>query len=286
MKSFGFQSLQLYSAIDLLKRKLAFGDQVVLSFTGNIISSGLRELIVRLARDHKIAAIITNGAGLEEDIIKTFGSYQQTSFDIDAKELIKRKMYRIGNLAVSHELYDRFYEFLELNYDSVISNKDCDQTPGEIAKYLAILRSNHGSYLYWCAMNNIDVFCPTFHDGAFGDFFVEYREKFEDYRVDFLLENVKLTNKLKEATRCGCVILGGGSAKHFSLNNSVLRGGYDWSIVISTAIPFDGSDSGGDSGEAMTWGKLKLGGESVKVFSDATLVFPVLVQEGFYQENA
>lgn len=280
-QNYGFQSQQVHKAIELIKKKILDGNKIVLACTGNIISSNLRELICELVKDNKINVLITSGAGIEEDIIKTFGNYSETDFDINSSNLIEKKLYRIGNLAVSHTLYNKFYDFLKENYSSAIKNSQCDQTPGEIAKQLAYIRDNGESILYWAYQNNINIFCPTFHDGAFGDFFVEYREEFVEYRIDFLLENVKLTRLLSSYEKCGIIILGGGTSKHFALNNSILRGGYDWSVVITTAIPYDGSDSGGNSEEAKTWGKLKLEGESVHIFSDATLVFPFIVKGAF-----
>jgi len=278
-EQYGFQSSQVHKAISLIKEKVSSNDNIVLAFTGNIISSGLRELICLLVKHQKIKAIVTSGAGVEEDIIKTFGDYSNIKFEENTDILLKNKLYRIGNLSVEHDLYNKFDKFLQDNYDSVISNSKCDQTPGEIAKYLAKIRNDKSSFLYWAYENNIDVFCPTFHDGAFGDFFVEYREKFLNYRIDFLLENVKLTRLLLSFEKCGAIILGGGTSKHFTLNNSILRGGYDWSVIISTAIPYDGSDSGGNAEEAKTWGKLQPEGESIHIFSDATLVFPTIVNK-------
>ena len=183
---------------------------------------------------------------------------------------------------MEHRLYECFSRFLEEKYPDAIQNIRCDQTPGSISKILGLFRKDKSSFLYWAHKNDIELFCPTFHDGAFGDFLLRYREKFPDYRIDFLYENLKLTNLLQTFEQCGVIILGGGTSKHFALNQSVLRGGYDWSIVVSTAIPYDGSDSGGNADEARSWGKLKMTGEAIHIFAEATLVFPEMVQKGFF----
>jgi len=280
-KNYGFQSQEVVKAIDLIKMARDKDHAIFLSFTGNMISSGLRSLICDLCKERKIEAVITNGAGVEEDIIKTFGDYIPINFDDMPEELLEKKIYRIGNVGVGHELYDKFELFLCDYYKKAIELPDCDQTPGSISRELGNIRNDPKSFLYWAKRNNIEVFCPTFHDGAFGDFFVDYREQFPDYRVDFLYENVKLTRLVRSFPKCGAVILGGGTPKHFTLNNSILRGGYDWTIRVSTSIPFDGSDSGGDSNEARSWGKLRLDGAGVEIFADATLVFPMIVKHGF-----
>lgn len=52
-------------------------------------------------------------------------------------------------------------------------------------------------------------------------------------------------------------------------------------MYVNTGNEFDGSDSGARPDEAVSWGKIKIDGESVKVYADATLVFPLLVAGTF-----
>ena len=47
---------------------------------------------------------------------------------------------------------------------------------------------------------------------------------------------------------------------------------------------FDGSDSGASPDEAVSWGKIKIDAKPVKVCSDATLVFPLIVSQTFVKE--
>ena len=55
----------------------------------------------------------------------------------------------------------------------------------------------------------------------------------------------------------------------------------DYAVLINTGLYEDGSDSGAKASEAYTWSKLRIKGKYVKVFSEATLVFPILVAETF-----
>ena len=52
-------------------------------------------------------------------------------------------------------------------------------------------------------------------------------------------------------------------------------------MFINTAIDFDGSDSGAKPTEAVTWGKVKINSETVKIFGEATFIFPFLVANTF-----
>jgi deoxyhypusine synthase len=60
-----------------------------------------------------------------------------------------------------------------------------------------------------------------------------------------------------------------------------MRNGADYSVYITTASDFDGSDSGASPVEAISWGKIRITAQPVKVTADATLVFPLLVNQTF-----
>ncbi|MES1923638.1 hypothetical protein MHBO_005255 [Bonamia ostreae] len=78
------------------------------------------------------------------------------------------------------------------------------------------------------------------------------------------------------------IILGGGLVKHQICNANLMRNGADFSVYVNTGIEYDGSDSGASPDEAISWGKIR--GDSckpVKVFGDATIIFPILVAMTF-----
>lgn len=60
-----------------------------------------------------------------------------------------------------------------------------------------------------------------------------------------------------------------------------MRNGADFSVLMNTAQPFDGSDAGATPDEAVSWGKIGAGAKSVKIYAEATLVLPILIGETF-----
>ena len=44
-----------------------------------------------------------------------------------------------------------------------------------------------------------------------------------------------------------------------------MRNGAESAVYVNTAQEFDGSDAGAQPDEAVSWGKIKVGGDSVKV---------------------
>ena len=84
-----------------------------------------------------------------------------------------------------------------------------------------------------------------------------------------------------KADKTGAIIIGGSIPKHHILNANIWRNGADYGVFINTGLYEDGSDSGAKASEAYTWAKLRLNAKCVKIFSEATLVFPFLVAESF-----
>ena len=64
----------------------------------------------------------------------------------------------------------------------------------------------------------------------------------------------------------------------------MLRNGADYAVYINTSQEYDGSDACASPEEAVSWGKIKEKAESIKVFADATIVFPLLVAETFARQ--
>lgn len=57
--------------------------------------------------------------------------------------------------------------------------------------------------------------------------------------------------------------------------------GANYSVYVNTALEFDGSDSGARPDEAVSWGKIAPGAVSVKVYSEASIVWPIIMGESF-----
>lgn len=54
---------------------------------------------------------------------------------------------------------------------------------------------------------------------------------------------------------------------------------------MNTASEFDGSDSGARPDEAISWGKIKKDATPVKIYAEASLIFPLLVAQTFAKRH-
>ena len=108
----------------------------------------------------------------------------------------------------------------------------------------------------------------------------------EEFVVDMVADIRRLNDEAVHAKATGMIILGGGVVKHPTCNANLMRNGADFAVFVNTGQEFDGSDSGARPDEAVSWGKVRVEARPVKVYGDATLVFPLLVAETFAREVA
>ncbi|KZT24536.1 Deoxyhypusine synthase [Neolentinus lepideus HHB14362 ss-1] len=260
---------------------------IFLGYTSNLISSGLREIILHLAKHNHIAAIVTTAGGIEEDFIKCLGKTYVADFNLDGADLRKRGMNRIGNLIVPNDNYCKFEDWLLPILDTMLEEQKATGqvwTPSSFIRRLGKEINNEESVYYWAYKNNIPVFCPALTDGSLGDMIYFHSFRNPGLVID-IVGDIRALNELsRKSKKAGMIILGGGICKHQIANAMLIRNGADYSVYINTGQEFDGSDSGARPDEAVSWGKIRAGAQSVKVFADATLVFPLLVAATFAQD--
>ncbi len=276
----GFQSTQLARGIDLVLQARRDGARIVLCVTANVISSGMRDLVTALSQHRCIDAIVTSGGGIEEDIIKTFGEFTPGEFARPSEQGGGTDDYSIGNIVAPRTAYAQFDSWLQATFPT-LDCRDSPVTPGSLAVALATARGSDDSYLVWAARHRIRLACPTLSDGALGDFLVRWKMDHPGFMVDTLREQMEF-GALLSSWPCICgIVVGGGTTKHFLLNAAVPRGGLDSIVLVTTASPFDGSDSGESFDEAKSWGKLQRGAKHVLIHAEASLILPALVEFAF-----
>ena len=73
------------------------------------------------------------------------------------------------------------------------------------------------------------------------------------------------------------IILGSGVIKHHVFNANMMRNGAEFCVLINTAQEYDCSDAGADLSEAITWQKVRDNGVMIKIHSEVSHIFPLLV---------
>eukprot|EP00428_Durinskia_dybowskii_P065421 CAMPEP_0170385968 /NCGR_PEP_ID=MMETSP0117_2-20130122/16787_1 /TAXON_ID=400756 /ORGANISM="Durinskia baltica, Strain CSIRO CS-38" /LENGTH=373 /DNA_ID=CAMNT_0010641765 /DNA_START=76 /DNA_END=1197 /DNA_ORIENTATION=+ len=259
---------------------------IFLSYTSNIISSGLRETIKFLVKHKLVHAIVTTAGGIEEDLIKCLAPTFLGDFKLNGVELRKKGVNRLGNLLVPNENYCLFEDWVNPILNAMTDEQvqsGTRWTPSTVINRLGKEINNEDSVYYWAYKNDIPVFCPALTDGSLGDMMYFHSYKRPEFSVD-IVHDIKRINDIAVRAHCtGMVILGGGVIKHHTCNANLMRNGAEFSVYINTGQEFDGSDSGASPDEAISWGKIRIDAKPVKVSCDATIIFPLIVSQTFYK---
>lgn len=200
-------------------------------------------------------------------------------------------MNRIGNLVVPNSNYCAFEDWVVPILDQMLAEQESSRstkeslvwTPSALINRLGKEINDEASICYWAYKNDIPIFCPALTDGSLGDMLYFHTYKSSPHRL--LLDSIgdirKINDLATKAKRAGMIILGGGLVKHHIANACLMRNGAESAVYINTAQEFDGSDAGARPDEAVSWGKIKADGDSVKVYAEATVVFPLIVAASF-----
>ncbi|KAF2666282.1 Deoxyhypusine synthase [Microthyrium microscopicum] len=298
MANMGFQATSLGEAVRIINNMRSWRDPetnakttIFLGYTSNMISSGLRETFRYLAQHNHISAIVTSAGGIEEDFIKCLAPTYLGSFSTPGASLRTRGLNRIGNLVVPNSNYCAFEDWVVPILDTMLAEQENTAksehpirwTPSKVIERLGREIDDERSVYYWAARNGIPVFCPALTDGSLGDmlYFHTFKSSPAQLRID-IVEDIRRINTIAvRAKRAGMVILGGGVVKHHIANACLMRNGAESAVYVNTGQEFDGSDAGARPDEAVSWGKIRMDGESVKVYVEATVAFPLIVAATF-----
>eukprot|EP00117_Sycon_ciliatum_P022200 scpid30782/ scgid19221/ Deoxyhypusine synthase len=257
---------------------------VFLGFTSNMISSGVRDTLRYLVQHKLVDVVVTTAGGIEEDFIQCLAPTYLGDFHLRGAELRDKGINRIGNLLVPNSNYCLFEDWIMPILDQMVVEQTSNGTlwtPSKVIARLGKEINNPDSVYYWAWKNDIPVYSPALTDGSIGDMIYFHSFKKPGLVLDIVQDIRSLNSTAVHAKNTGMVILGGGLIKHHICNANLMRNGADFAVFINTAQEFDGSDSGARPDEAVSWGEIKKLATPVKVYGEASILFPLLVAETF-----
>ncbi len=275
----GFQATEVGEAVRLIRKMKKERATVFLSFTANMLASGLRGIITKMVRERLVDVIITTGGSIDHDMIRAGKSYLLGDFKLDDTELHKKGINRLGNILIPS---DRFV-FLEKKMQGIFSQlqrRKKSWTPSELIFEIGKSVKDESSFMYWASKNNIPIFCPGITDSAVGLQLYFFKQDNPDFKID-VSGDMRLADIVINSEKTGGIILGGGISKHHAIGVNILREGLDYAVYITTSSPWDGSLSGATPNEAKSWSKIKEKGNTVTVYGDATIIFPLIMAKVF-----
>ncbi|HKW05142.1 MAG TPA: deoxyhypusine synthase [Nitrososphaerales archaeon] len=276
----GFQAKSLGTGVAILERMCKDSNCFkFLSFPAAIIATGNRGVIREIVKRKLCDGIITTCGTLDHDIARSYRPYLSGGeFAMDDIDLEKKGIHRLGNVLVPR---DNYGPLVEEKVQSVLSKM---YSNGEKSPSTQILTQRLGesirdekSILYWAAKNKIPVFVPGITDGAVGSQVWLFYESHRDFSIDLLKDEHALSDIVYSSKKSGALMLGGGISKHHTLWWNQFRGGLDYAVYITSATEYDGSLSGAQVREAISWGKVSTKARQVTVFGEVTTLLPFIV---------
>ena len=277
-RSGGFQSTSLASGVNILQ--LMRNDNNCtrfLSFVAAIVSTGARGIIRDMLKHKMFDCVITTCGSLDHDISRASRKYFAGDFNIDDNLLLDQSIHRLGNVLIPNENYGPLIEQKMQHWLSDLYSESTTKefSSSDITRYIGS-KLNETSFLYWASKNNIPVIVPGIVDGAVGSQIWLFYQKHKDFKLNLLSDQSKLSDIIFEAKRTGAFMIGGGISKHHTLWWNQFRGGLDYAVYITTATEWDGSLSGAQVTEAISWGKVRTEAKQVTIHGEATTLLPFI----------
>jgi len=278
----GFTAKKLAVGVDILEEMIKQKNCVkFLSFPACIISTGTRGVIKELVKRKLFDIVITTCGTLDHDLARLWANYYHGHFIADDKELHKQGINRLGNIYIPNKCYGKILEEKMQPILSEIYKKDDKWSTKDLiwkfGKHLEKEKNKEESIIYWAYKNQIPIYVPGITDGAFGSQVWMYYQTHRDITIDVLKDEQDLSDAVFGAKNTGALVIGGGISKHHVIWWNQFCNGLDYVVYITTAAEYDGSLSGAQTREAISWGKIKENAHNVTIDGDATVMLPFMI---------
>ncbi len=274
-RNIGFQSIELHKAKELIVKIKKNNAKTFLTFTSNMVTSGLRGFFAQLIRLKMAQVIVTTVGAIEEDIMKGIGEkFPIGNFNADDVELHEQGVNRVGNLYITSESYMNFEDFMLPVLDKLYQ-KQKRWAVSELLKEIGLTLNDEKSILFQAAKNNVPIFCPAITDGSFGFHLYLFQQKHKDFIVDTVKDFGNILFATTQDDKKAVISLGGGTSKHHAILSTLLNGGAEYALFMTTAQKTFGSMSGATTSEAKSWGKIKDEADVATVIGDVSIMFPI-----------
>ena len=285
-QSGGFTAKKVAVGVDILEKMAKEKDCIkFLSFPACIISTGTRGVIRELLKRRLFDVVITTTGTLDHDLARVWKDYYHGSFMADDRELHKKGINRLGNIFIPNECYGKILEEkIQPILNELYKTKQKWSTKDliwEFGKRLEQEKNGKDTILYWAWKNKIPIYVPGITDGAFGSQLWMYYQEHRNFTIDLFQDEQELSDIAFNTKKTGALIIGGGISKHHTIWWNLFKGGLDHVVYITTAVEYDGSLSGAQTREAISWGKLKEKADNITIEGDATVLLPLMISALF-----
>ena len=280
----GFMAGHLAEAAEVLREGLRASRVRVLSFTANLVATGLRGLIAQLIEEGLFNVVFTTAGTLDHDIARAMGGrYLKGYFEADDSVLAEEGIHRLGNVFIPVDSYGPKVEEIVAKLVERARRRREKWPLYRLLQLAGEMIEDENSILRAAARSGARIFVPGWPDGAFGTALFMEAQKGNRVEVDYYEDMKALADIFfPQEGKAAALLIGGGISKHHAIWWSQFRGGLDYVVYLTTAVEYDGSLSGARPREAVSWGKVKPRARKVVVYGDATIILPILAYALLY----
>ena len=247
----------------------------IMAIAGPMVPGGLRELVSNLVSDRRVHALTMTGANVTHDLVEALGHRHEIGAeDSDDRKLKKRGLYRIYDIYISQRAIEAVERFTRKAVSKIDEEKRRNIAPWGLLHEIGKQLRDPASILWNASRRNVPIFCPGIHDSMLGIDLWTFGQ-LKPLLVNPMRDFSKIVELTYESKKTGLIILGGGMPKHFTLLANTFRGGLDAAVQFTMDRPELGGLSGAPLDEAISWGKIKAGGQTATVIGDAATLFPM-----------
>ncbi|MFC5278967.1 deoxyhypusine synthase [Halorubrum rubrum] len=290
----GIGAADVHEAGDVLAEMFGNDDcTVFLSLAGAMVPAGMRRIVSELIRDGYVDALVTTGANLTHDAIEAIGGKHHHGRTHDPEKSLREHdetlreegVDRIYNVYLPQEHFAEFEGHLREEVFPALEGEGAASIAdlcAELGRANAEVNEREGvaedaGVAAAAYESDVPVYCPAVQDSVLGLQAWMYAQT-ADFTLDALADMTDLTDLAFDADDAGCLLVGGGVPKNFTLQTMLVTPrAYDYAVQVTIDPEATGGLSGATLEEARSWGKLETDARNASVYGDATVMLPLLV---------
>lgn len=281
LKFTSFNARKLAEATDILEEMIRDKNCVkFLGLSGALIPAGMRSCVVEMIKNGWVDVIVSTGSNITHDIAQCFG---EKYFQCDPK--------KVDDLALRKKGFDRIYDIvspsstmvtMEKNVQNILKEiKDGEYSTFELIREIGKRIEDEKSIVRNAYEKDVKIIIPALVDSILGIQIWMYSQdhslRINDMKdLDYLI-NLHFDLK-RQKKNSGALILGGGVPKNFIFQSVLVADKpHRYVIQITTERAEYGGLSGATLEEAISWGKIDERSKFCTIYSDATIIFPLIL---------
>jgi deoxyhypusine synthase len=292
----GYNARKLGEAARLYEKMIEEDAFICLTVSGALTPVGFGGIFKSLIENGFVDWFVTTGANVYHEEHFAWGlPIKQGHFDVDDNILFQKNIVRIRDVYIKGEgtlmAQDKIVQRIcEDNFDKSFTTAEFCNLLGKYTKQNS--RFPHKSFIVAAYDYDVPVYISTLKDSSLGLDLAPLCLKGTSFKLDLIREIIEHAAIVYNSKKSGIIELGGGVPKSIAEQTDVFLGSIlnlnaltkRYMIQITDARPDTGSFSGSVP-KTIPWLQRGCHDDTIVVYSDATIAFPILAMYLLSKKN-